>query len=470
MRASDHGTSVLVVDDDADARATLEEVLTEAGYVPMLAADAQSGLDLVRQRSPAVVLLDLDMPGMSGLEALPALKAVDPEILVIILTGETRVPTVVEAMQRGAYDYVTKPWRVEELLLRLGRALERRTLAGEVRALRQRLEETVPLRDLMGPGAAVAGIVRQVEQVAGSSLTVLLQGETGTGKELVARAIHAHGAGRGGPFIAVDCGAIPETLIESELFGHEKGAFTDAHSRKPGRFQQAAGGSLFLDEVSNLSLTTQAKLLRVLQDRQVQPLGATAAQAVDVRVIAATNAPLETEMRAGRFRQDLYYRLAEFVIALPPLRSRPGDIRHLAGRFLAEMRMELKRPVRAFSDEAMARLEAHQWPGNVRELRNVVRRAVLISTDLIAPAALGALTDVEPDTRAVASDVGESRRPLKEVGEHAAMLAERQAIRDALDTAGGNKTEAARLLRTDYKTLHVKMKRYGLSARNTSGG
>jgi DNA-binding NtrC family response regulator len=467
MKPGREGAVILVVDDDADARATLEDVLAERGFRTLLAADARTGLDLVRRHSPAVVLLDLDMPGMSGLEALPEIRAIDAEIPVIILTGEVRVPTVVEAMRRGAYDYLTKPWRPDELLLRLQRAVERRTLAEEVRSLRQRIQEAAPLRELMGPSSTVAGIVQQVEQVAGSGLTVLLEGETGTGKELVARAIHAHSAYREGPFVAVDCGAMPETLIESELFGHEKGAFTDAHARKPGRFQQAAGGTLFLDEISNLSLATQAKLLRVLQDRQVQPLGATAAQAVDARVIAASNVSLDTEMRAGRFRQDLYYRVAEFVIELPPLRSRPGDIRHLANRFLAETRMELKRPVRGFSEEALARLEAHSWPGNVRELRNVVRRAVLLSTDLVTPEALGGLADGRPSSP-VAGDGDEGpRRTLKEVGDQAAMLAERQAIRDALEASGGNKTEAARLLRTDFKTLHVKMKRYGLSSRGS---
>jgi DNA-binding NtrC family response regulator len=469
MKAERESHTILIVDDDADSRAVLDDVLTEQGFTVAVAADARSGLDLVRQHRPAVVLLDLDMPGMSGLQALPEIQAIEPEIPVIILTGEARVPTVVEAMRRGAYDYLTKPWRAEELLLRLHRALERRTLAEEVRALRQKLQEAAPRRDLMGSSSAVAEVVRQVEQVAPSTLTVLLQGETGTGKELVARAIHAHSAYREGPFVAVDCGAVPETLIESELFGHEKGAFTDAHTRKPGRFQQAAGGSLFFDEISNLSSATQAKLLRVLQDRQVQPLGATEAQAVDVRVIAAANVSLEAEMRAGRFRQDLYYRVAEFIITLPALRSRPGDIRHLANRFFAETRMELKRPVRALSEEAMVRLEAHPWPGNVRELRNVVRRAVLLSTDVVGPQALGALSETELSSPGVRDGTAGPRRTLKEVGEQAAMLAERQAIREALDAAGGNKTEAARLLRTDYKTLHVRMKRYGLTSRDSLG-
>jgi two-component system nitrogen regulation response regulator GlnG len=458
---------VLAVDDDADTRMLLEEVLAEHGFTPALAPDARTGLDLVGRRPPAVLLLDLDMPGMGGLDALPEFKALDPELPVIVLTGVVAVSAVVEAMRRGAYDYLTKPWRAEDLVLRLNRAIERRALTAEVRSLRRKLREAASLRELMGPSPAVADVVRQVDQVAGSILTVLIQGETGTGKELVARAIHAQSGCGEGPFVAVDCGAIPDTLMESELFGHEKGAFTDAHARKPGRFQQAAGGSLFLDEISNLSPTTQAKLLRVLQERRVQPLGATTAQPVDVRVIAATNVPLETEMRAGRFRQDLYYRISEFVITLPPLRDRPGDVRHLASRFLAETRMELKRPVRGISEEAIALLETRRWPGNVRELRNVVRRAVLLSTDVVGPEALGPLTDGAASAAGAAGEVAGPRRSLKEAAEQAAILAERQAIREALGTAGGNKSEAARLLRTDYKTLHVKMKRYGLSSRDS---
>jgi DNA-binding NtrC family response regulator len=461
-RAADR--TVLVVDDDLETRSTVRDVLATHGFTVEVAPDARTGLDLLGRHSPAVVVLDLGLPDMGGLEALPEIRTIEPEVPVIVLTGQVSVSTAVEAMRRGAYDYLPKPWRPEELVLRVNRALERRSLASEVRSLRQRLAAAAPLRDSMGFGSAVASIVRQVDQVASSALSVLIQGETGTGKELVARAIHAQSQRRDGPFVAVDCGAIPDTLIESELFGHERGAFTGAHGRKPGRFQQAEGGTLFLDEVSSLSAATQPKLLRVLQERQVQPLGAVSVQPIDVRIVAAANVSLEAEMRAGRFRQDLFYRLAEFVITLRPLRDRPEDIPHLANRFLAEARMDLKRPVGGFSPEALARLTAHRWPGNVRELRNVVRRAVLLSTDVVDAEALGSLADDEPGAPGPSPTATLPTRSLKEAAEQAVIAAESQAISAALQRTGGNKSEAARLLRTDYKTLYLKMKRYGLSA------
>ncbi|PYQ06203.1 MAG: sigma-54-dependent Fis family transcriptional regulator, partial [Acidobacteria bacterium] len=314
-------------------------------------------------------------------------------------------------------------------------------------------------------------IVEQIKQVADSPLTVLVEGETGTGKELVARAIHHLSSRREKPFVAVDCGAIPDTLIESELFGYEKGAFTGAHQRKEGQFQLAEGGSLFLDEIVNLPLPTQTKLLRVLQERQVQPLGSKRPVRVAARIIAASNVPLEREVRAGRFRQDVYYRLNEFGITLPPLRER-DDILHLANEFLPEAGMELGRPCRKISEAAAQVLLRYPWPGNVRELRNVIRRAILLASDVIEPEHLSVLpVDPSPETAATALRgepalvdsllVGSS---LKEIAEAAAADAERQALRRVLQTTRGNKSEAARHLRTDYKTLHLKMKQYGIDA------
>jgi len=319
----------------------------------------------------------------------------------------------------------------------------------------------------MGPSAAVARVIRQVEQVAQSGFTVLLQGETGAGKELVARAIHRGSRHRRGPFVAVDCGAIPDMLVESELFGHEKGAFTGADKRQQGQFALADGGTLFLDEVINLPHPTQAKLLRVVQERQVHPLGSAREVPVDVRIIAATNVPLEQAVPAGRFRQDLYYRLSEFAITVPPLRERREDIVHLATRFLAETRMELRRPVRGFSEPALARLVEYAWPGNVRELRNVVRRAVLVSADIVEPEALFAPAAETADPALRDPGVPSPDLSLREAGEHALAAAERQAIRRALESARGNKSAAARLLKTDFKTLHVKMRKYRIAARES---
>jgi len=306
-------------------------------------------------------------------------------------------------------------------------------------------------------------VVQQIKQVADSPLTVLVEGETGTGKELVARAIHQLSARREKPFVAVDCGAIPDTLIESELFGHEKGAFTGAHLRKEGQFQLAESGSLFLDEIVNLPLPTQSKLLRALQERQVQCLGSKKPVRVNVRIIAASNVPLEGEVRAGRFRQDVYYRLNEFRITLPPLRER-DDILDLAHQFLCEAGTELGRPCRKISETAVQVLGHYPWPGNVRELRNVMRRAILLASDVIEPEHLAVLpVDPCPVTARCAGPVpGDSS--LRQIADAAAADAEQQAIRRVLQATKGNKSEAARLLRTDYKTLHLKMKLYGIPA------
>jgi len=307
-------------------------------------------------------------------------------------------------------------------------------------------------------------IVEQIKQVADSPLTVLVEGETGTGKELVARAIHQLSARREKPFIAVDCGAIPDTLIESELFGYEKGAFTGAHQRKEGQFQLAGGGTLFLDEIVNLPLPTQSKLLRALQERQVQPLGSKRPVHVVARIIAASNVPLDREVRAGRFRQDVYYRVNEFGITLPPLRERGDDILHLANEFLPEAGMELGRPCRKISEAAAQVLLRYRWPGNVRELRNVIRRAILLASDVIEPEHLSVLPVDAPPASALRGEPAPLDSSLKEVAEAAAADAEQQAIRCALHTSKGNKSEAARHLRTDYKTLHLKMKQYDIEA------
>jgi len=288
-----------------------------------------------------------------------------------------------------------------------------------------------------------------------------VQGETGTGKELVARAIHQQSRRRQAPFVAVDCGAIPETLVESELFGHERGAFTGAQTKREGHFQLAKGGTLFLDEIGNIPVATQAKRLRALEQREVQPLGSARAVPVDVRIIAATNSELEVGVKAGRFRADLFYRLGEFTITLPPLRSRREDIGHLAQRFLDEVSMELRRPVRRIADPAMQTLLRHDWPGNVRELKNVIRKAALVATDEVTVEHLPALTagapaGVPPVSAHAVGDLSLREGRLAE--------AERELIRHALQTTKGNKSQAARLLRTDYTTLHAKMKRYSISA------
>ena len=458
--------TILVVDDEPEICWLLSGILSAQGFEVVTAEDGQAALERVRGEAPAAVILDLKMPRLDGLETLGKLKGIAPQVPVIMLTAHGDIPSAVQAMRLGAYDYLTKPFHNDDIILTVQRALERQALLAEVEELRSQLGEGGSLGELMGPSQEIQKVTQQVKQVAGSTLTVLIQGETGTGKELVARAIHQQSARHEKPFIALDCGAIPDTLIESELFGYEKGAFTGADRRKEGHFQLAEGGSLFLDEIANLPLTTQAKLLRVLQERQVQLLGGKRAVPVDVRIIAASNLPLDGEMRASRFRQDLYYRLAEFTISLPPLRERQEDILCLAKRFLEEASMELKRAVRGISEEAAELLLRHSWPGNARELRNVIRQAVLLSSDLILPEHLTVLGKGGGGAPAAGKpDPGLAGLSLREASEKATAEAERRAVCQALRATGGNKSEAARLLRTDYKTLHTKMKRYGIRIR-----
>ena len=457
---------ILVVDDESEIRAILDEVLRAAGYEVVTAEDGAAALEQVRTHQPSVILLDLNMPRLGGMAALPEIKRLAPELPVIICTAHTDIHTAVQAMKLGAYDYVTKPFDMDLLLLTIKRALEREELRARVAELKSQ-GEGASLTDRMGSSPQIRAVIQQAAQVARSNFTVLVQGETGTGKELIARAIHAQSERREKPFVAVDCGAIPDTLVESELFGYEKGAFTGALRRKEGQLQFAHGGTLFLDEIGNVPLATQAKLLRALEERQVTPLGGTRPVAVDVRIIAASNLNFEEEIKAGRFRADLFYRLNEFSISLPPLRSRREDIAHLTQRFLAEASMELRRPVRSISDDAMELLLRHDWPGNVRELKNVIRKAALLAADVVTPEYLPALGAASALGRpaAAASPVGDDLS-LREVAELAAADAERHTIRRALEAAKGNKSQAARLLRTDYTTLHAKMKRYGISARD----
>ena len=458
-------TKILVVDDEAEIRSLLAAVLQSKGYEVATAEDGAAALQAVPRERPAVILMDLSMPRMNGMDALPEIKRLDPDLPVIICTAHADLATAVRAMKLGAYDYLTKPFDVELLILTLERAVERHRLHSRIEELKRQGQGS-SLAERMGGSPAIAQVIQQVAQVAESNFTVLVQGETGTGKELVARAIHQQSPRRQSPFVAVDCGAIPETLVESELFGHERGAFTGAQARREGHFQLAKGGTLFLDEIGNVPLATQAKLLRALEQREVHPLGGARAVTVDARIIAATNSELEESVKAGRFRADLYYRLSEFTIALPPLRSRREDIMHLSQRFLDEVSMELRRPVRRISDEAMQVLLHHDWPGNVRELRNVVRKAALVATDVVTPEHIPALSASVPvHSRAGAEPVGEDLS-LREVADLAAVQAEREVIRHALESTKGNKSQAARLLRTDYTTLHAKMKRYGISARD----
>jgi DNA-binding NtrC family response regulator len=449
--------TILVCDDVAANRRLLSAVFRAEGFDVLTVDDGHAAISAVEARPPNLVVLDLSMPGLDGLQTLARLKALHPELPVVMLTAHGDVPSAVEAIKLGADDFLTRPVHNDKLVLTVRRALERHALVSEVAELRRRLAGD-GLAAVMGPSEKVQRLARDVGKVAGTAMTVLLLGETGTGKELVARAIHAASPRAGRPFVAIDCGAVPDTLLESELFGYEKGAFTGADRRKEGTLELASGGTLFLDEIGNLTPVTQAKLLRVLQERRVTPLGATRSVPLDVRIIAATNEALDGA--DSRFRSDLYYRLSEFVIRLPPLRARSEDVRPLAARFLEEACMELSRKVR-LAEDALRLLEEQPFPGNVRELRNVVRQAVVAAegTEIAAP-------DLVPLLRAQGAAPERGPPPpgasLREVAEHAAAEAERVAIIEALARTGGNKSQAARLLKVDFKTLHVKMRRMGI--------
>src|SRR5438552_4815650 len=363
---------VLIVDDDPALLHALPEALRirMSGLTVDTADSAAAALDRIAARDYDAIVTDIKMPGMDGFALLSEIRARRPDTPTLMITGHGEHALAIGALRGGAYDFIQKPIDREYFVTSLRRAIEMGELG------RRAKEQQLPLRWLMGPSRQMQKVVQQIKQVANSPLTILVEGETGTGKELVARAIHHLSPRCKKPFIAVDCGAIPDTLIESELFGYEKGAFTGAHQRKDGRFPLAEGGSLFLDEIVNLPLPTQSKLLRVLQERQVQPLGSKQPLQVNVRIIAASNVPSEREVRTGRFRQDLYYRLNEFLITMPPLRER-DDILDLANGFLAEASMDFGRRAREVSKAAAAILLSYHWSGNGRELRNLVRMAVV---------------------------------------------------------------------------------------------
>ncbi len=455
---------MLVVDDNPTNQRLLAAVFATENFAVSQALEGEAALAQIARDPPSVVILDLHMPGLSGVETLARIRQVAPQVPVIILTSHGEIASAVEATRLGAHDFLTRPIQNDKIVLAVRHAVEHQRLLGEVEDLRRRLTHGDVLAKLVGASEGMRSVVRLIEQGSPSNLTILIQGETGTGKELVARAIHQQSERAHKPFVALDCGAIPETLLESELFGHEKGAFSGANQRRVGHLQLAEGGSLFLDEAANLSMPLQAKLLRVLQERMVQPLGATRAWPIDVRFIAATNDALEAQVSTGRFRQDLYYRLAEFTINVPPLRDRRDDILGLAKGFLTEAASEMRRPVRTFSEAAAVVLREHAWPGNVRELRNVVRQAVLRAAGFtVTPEDLRpVLNRRTPPPEPVTSNPLPPGASLRDIAESAANAAERRAITEALRVTNGNKSQAARMLKVDYKTLLTKLKRFAL--------
>lgn len=450
---------VLLVDDEPGIRATLKAVL-EPIYDVSCAADARTGLDLFRQDAPNLVILDVMLPGTDGMEVLQTIRSEGQSIPVIMLTGTKTVKTAVDAMKMGAADYVTKPFDVEELRLIVAKTLDTHDLEREVRFLRAQVANRYSFHNLVGKSPSMQEIYSKIEQVAESRTTVLVTGESGTGKELVARAIHYNSPRKDRPFIPLNCAALPETLIESELFGHEKGSFTDASARRVGQFELAHSGSLFLDEIGDLSPATQAKLLRVLQEREFTRIGGTQPIKVDVRIIAATNKNVEDLVRQGQFREDLYYRVNVITLFLPALRDRAQDIPLLAKHVLAKRNEEDKRPSQEFSKEALELLMKYSWPGNVRELENVVEQAIVWSQGkVILPDHLPAVCRTDTRSSSLREETLAGRLSL----EKAVMEFEKEIILDTLKRTNYVQTHAAAALGISRRMLKYRMDTLGIS-------
>jgi two-component system response regulator HydG len=451
--------TVLVVDDDSAHRTMLRTLISGWGYAVLEADDGAAAIESVKAASCDLVLMDVRMVKVSGLEALEKIKSYNPAIPVIIMTAYSSVETAVEALKQGAHDYLTKPLDFDKLRLILERAMEHTRLKEENRILRERLGRQFDSQNIIGKSPAMIKLLETVAQVAPSEATVLISGESGTGKELIAGAIHFNSLRKDGPFVKINCAAITETLLESELFGHEKGAFTGADRRKEGRFSQAHGGTLFLDEVSEMSLMMQVKLLRALQEREFNRVGGEATIQVDVRVIAATNKNLLEQINTGAFRDDLYYRLNVVELAVPSLTERKEDIPLLAQHFLEMFAAKNQKEIKGFTPRAMHHLIRYDWPGNVRELMNAVERGVVLARSPYLDEAdflflKDALLSADEDQPVPANLAIEGDAPLGEI--------EKTAILKTLEAAGGNKSEAARRLGITRKTLHKKLKTYGV--------
>src|SRR6187399_87892 len=442
---------VLIVEDDPAARTGLEQLLRSWGFLAESAVDGEEALDKVTTFRPSIVISDLVMPRMDGLELLRALQSQGADVTTLLLTAQGTVETAVEAMKEGAYDYLTKPVDIQRLKILLDKIVERLETLREVKALRRQLREHGTFGSMIGNSSEMRKIYSVVEQAAPTGASVLITGESGTGKELVAQTVHQLSPRAAFPFVAINCAAIPETLLESEIFGHEKGAFTGAHDRRTGVFELAHRGTLFLDEIAEMQPATQVKLLRVLQERSFRRLGGRTEQSVDVRVIAATNAVPADAVRTGQLREDLYYRLNVFAMELPPLRERREDVPLLIQRFLNEFNGINEKTVKAVDAEAMQILEQYPWPGNIRELRNIVERATILSDgDFIEMRHLPPLLV----TRGEETLPTMTLTPGTTVDE-----AERRLILLTLDHTRNNKTRAAEILGISLKTLHNKLNR-----------
>ncbi len=445
---------ILVIDDEDSMCNFMEIMLTKEGYQVDTTVSGNEGVTRLKSQNYDLVIADLMMPEISGLDVLRQVKTFKQEQEVIVMTAFASVETAIEAMKEGAADYITKPFKVDEIKLTIDKSINRRRLINENVSLKKQLQDDHSFGNFIGASEGVVAMKKLARRAATSESTVLIRGESGTGKDLIARALHHHSPRCNGPFVTINCGALPESLLESELFGHKKGSFTGAIKDKDGLFKVADGGTFFLDEVGNTSLAIQVKLLRVLEDKMITPIGSTTPIEVDVRLLAATNSDLEQEVAANQFRADLFYRLNVIPVTIPPLRERKKDIALLVDHFVARYCEKNKTPLRRISEEAMAVLSSYDWPGNVRELENTIERAILFSrTDTIEPVDFpeSLLRPAEPS---VVTEATPETPTLESI--------EKAYIHFVMSQTDGRKAEAARILGIDTSTLYRKIERYKL--------
>jgi DNA-binding NtrC family response regulator len=457
----ERGVKVLVIDDEADMLENCSRIIRRLGYECITIQDSAAAAEVIERQMPSIVLTDFAMPGLNGLDILRLCQEINPDGMVILISGYATIPNVVEAMKEGAFDYLAKPFSADQLKVALERAVRHRSLAQENRYLRTQLAQIHGLDNMLGSSLAMRKVFDTIRKVAITETNILVYGESGTGKELVARSIHANSNRKDKPFVPVDCASLPENLLESELFGHEKGTFTGADQTRPGLLEFANGGTFFLDEIGEMGMNLQAKLLRVLQERQFRRVGGRKMIDVDIRLIAATNRDLEEGVRSGAFREDLYYRLNVISIKLPPLRDRVGDVPMLADHFLREFTNSSHGGPAGIAPEAMKLLEEYVWPGNVRELQNVISRAVTLCTgEIITPEDLPEHVRNSAKRQAPATD-GLSFKESKKLW---LVDFEKEYLSDLLTRNGNNISRAAKEAGIDRKTIHRLLNKYKLDA------
>ena len=455
-------SQILLIDDEPDSCKALSLLLSKAGYSVESCHSGEKALSLLRTHPFDLIISDLLLPGVSGIDILKQVKEDSPETCVILITGNASAETAVEAMKEGALDYITKPFNFERLKIQVAKALEKSRLVLENQYLRQQLHGRYRFDNIIGTSQAMQLVFERMEKIAGTDSTILVLGASGTGKELVAKAIHYNSSRKDKPFIAINCGAIPEDLLESELFGHVKGAFTSAVADKPGKFEVANGGTIFLDEIGDMPLHLQMKLLRVLQEHEIERIGSSRKIHLDVRLISATNVDLQLKVKEGRFREDLYYRLNVIPIHLPPLKERRGDIPQLARYFMEKICKEMNRPLIGIGADALRAMEAYDWPGNVREMENIIERTVALtdSTEIGCsdlPSDIGKFQSQELTiTPKITANGIDMNQVIADI--------ERELIVQALDLGHGVKARAAELLNINRTTLVEKIKRLGVDA------